>query len=194
MDMLRDMGGERGLLRGLGTNKKRGLGKKALSKVNDASHHASFSPNMDSDGRPGTGNEPGAGAGASQRHDRHAETTAGDVPKLVVTGPGGEEGGGAPISEASSVVGADDEDGPTYTATLQDRRRVYGENTLPTRKTKSLLELMWLALKDKVLVRSLRALLRLTYIYVGTGSPLHRRGCLPRSRLLPRFRHDSACR
>ncbi|KAH9902643.1 calcium-translocating P-type ATPase [Cubamyces lactineus] len=152
MDMLRDMGGERGLLRGLGTNKKRGLGRKALTKANDASHHASFAPNMDSDGRPGTGNEPGAGTGASQRHDRHAETTAGDVPKLVVTGPGGEESGGAPISEASSVAGADDQDGPTYTATLQDRRRVYGENTLPTRKTKSLLELMWLALKDKVLV------------------------------------------
>ena len=36
---------------------------------------------------------------------------------------------------------------------VADRRRIYGENRLPARKTKSLLQLMWLALQDRVLVR-----------------------------------------
>ncbi|KAF9811644.1 hypothetical protein IEO21_06493 [Rhodonia placenta] len=43
-------------------------------------------------------------------------------------------------------------DGPTYDVSMDERRRIYGANVLPTRKTKSLLQLMWLALKDKVLV------------------------------------------
>ncbi|KAF8511511.1 calcium-translocating P-type ATPase [Gautieria morchelliformis] len=37
-------------------------------------------------------------------------------------------------------------------ATLEDRKRVYGINVLPARRSKSLLLLMWLAFKDKVLV------------------------------------------
>lgn len=37
-------------------------------------------------------------------------------------------------------------------AAPEDRKRVYGVNTLPARRTKSLLLLMWLAFKDKVLV------------------------------------------
>ena len=39
-----------------------------------------------------------------------------------------------------------------FAAPLSDRQRVYGINSLPTRRSKSLLQLMWLALKDKVLV------------------------------------------
>jgi len=35
---------------------------------------------------------------------------------------------------------------------LEERRRVYGVNVLPDRETKSLLQLMWMALKDRVLV------------------------------------------
>ena len=42
-------------------------------------------------------------------------------------------------------------EGP-FAAPLSDRQRVYGINTLPTRRSKSLLQLMWLALKDEVLV------------------------------------------
>ncbi|KAI0775069.1 calcium-translocating P-type ATPase [Trametes elegans] len=149
LDLLREFGGITGLLRALGTHRKRGLSAKALGKAVDASNHASFAAPADKDGRPGVGTEPGAGAGASQLHDRLSEGSAGEVPKLVVTGPGGEDGGGSPIEEP---VDDDGEDGPTYQADLHERRRVYGENTLPTRKTKSLLQLMWLALKDKVLV------------------------------------------
>ncbi|KAI0359713.1 calcium-translocating P-type ATPase [Trametes cingulata] len=152
MDLLRDFGGVNGLLRGLGTHRKRGLCGKALGKTVDASHHASFAPHTQGDGRPGAGDEPGAGPGASQRHDRSPENSAGDVPKLVVTGPGGEDGGGAPIDASASRDDLGEGEGPEYEADLEQRRRVFGENTLPTRKTKSLLQLMWLALKDKVLV------------------------------------------
>ncbi|KAI0787507.1 calcium-translocating P-type ATPase [Fomes fomentarius] len=149
LDLLKEMGGITGLMKGLGTHRKRGLSKKALGKVADASHHGSFVSPSDKDGRPGAGDDPGAGAGASQRHDRQPETAAGDVPKLVLTGPGGE---------GVSIVGSASEDepeaggGPTYDAALEERRRVFGANVLPVRPSKSLLQLMWLALKDKVLV------------------------------------------
>lgn len=42
--------------------------------------------------------------------------------------------------------------GAQWTADMEARRRVYGTNDLPERKSKSLLLLMWLAFKDKVLV------------------------------------------
>lgn len=42
---------------------------------------------------------------------------------------------------------------PNGPVSLEDRKRVYGENFVAGRKTKSLLQLMWTALKDKVLVR-----------------------------------------
>ena len=155
MDLLWEMGGVTGLLKGLGTHRKRGLGKKALGSSVPASQHGKPDSDADKDGRPGAGPGAGAGVGASQRHDRQPETTASDVPKLVLTGPGDEDGGGVPLGESASEIGVDVEDGPTYDADLEERRRVYGANVLPTRKTKSLLQLMWLALKDKVLVRSL---------------------------------------
>jgi len=52
-------------------------------------------------------------------------------------------------------------EGP-YAATLDDRRRVYGVNTMPPQRTKSLLQLMWHALQDKVLV-SIRLLQSLKF-------------------------------
>ncbi|KAL5485658.1 PMC1_3 [Sanghuangporus weigelae] len=39
-----------------------------------------------------------------------------------------------------------------FTAPVEERQRIYGHNLLPMRKSKSLLQLMWIALKDKVLV------------------------------------------
>ncbi|CED82819.1 calcium-translocating p-type atpase [Phaffia rhodozyma] len=50
---------------------------------------------------------------------------------------------------ASSGAGST---GTVVQATSQDRKRVYGTNTLPSKKPKSLLYLVWLALKDKVLI------------------------------------------
>jgi Ca2+-transporting ATPase len=40
-----------------------------------------------------------------------------------------------------------------YDATIKDRQRIYGQNILPQRPSKSLLRFMWLALQDKVIVR-----------------------------------------
>lgn len=45
-----------------------------------------------------------------------------------------------------------------YGASLQDRERVYGPNIVPTKKTKNLFQLMWMAMKDKVLVSRLSCL------------------------------------
>ena len=42
--------------------------------------------------------------------------------------------------------------GKQWSASMDERRRVYGPNDLPIRPSKSLLYLMWLAFKDKVLV------------------------------------------
>ena len=154
MDLLKEMGGVDGLLQGLGTHRKKGLSRKALSKAVDASHHESFAPRVDKDPRPGAG----AGVGASQRHDRDPEAAVSDVPKLVLTGPGDEDGGGISLAGSRSDLGeAIGEDargnGAVYDADIDERKRVFGANVLPTRETKSLLQLMWLALKDKVLVR-----------------------------------------
>ncbi|KZS94160.1 calcium-translocating P-type ATPase [Sistotremastrum niveocremeum HHB9708] len=57
------------------------------------------------------------------------------------------------IPRVKSDDGDDDFDsGPAFSASVDDRKRVYGSNVIPTRQSKSLLLLMWLALKDKVLV------------------------------------------
>ena len=69
--------------------------------------------------------------------------SSGDAPAVVVIDPAGEKGG---------AVEPTSHEGGAYNATVEDRQRVYGPNTLPARKSKSLLQLMWLAFKDKVLV------------------------------------------
>lgn len=155
--VLREIGGLKGVLRGLGTNGKTGLSGKALIHVEENELDEKIVQGKDKgstdDGRPGGGGTAGAGDGASQRHDRPPSP-----PMIVVTSPGGEPDGKP--SEQAIQEGDDDreqgEDDPknsaTYDANLEERRRVFGENVLPTRKTKSLLQLMWLALKDKVLV------------------------------------------
>lgn len=127
IQILERLGGVDTLIRGLGTHRTRGLGKKALLR----------NPTI-IDGGGGDG-RPGAGIGASQRHDREEKKS-----DPVVAPSSGED----PL---------DDEEGPAFSASLDERRRIYGENVLPMRTSKSLLMLMWLALKDKVLVRVLSA-------------------------------------
>ena len=41
---------------------------------------------------------------------------------------------------------------PTSSVTIEDRQRVYGQNVLPQRPSKTLLRFVWLALQDKVIV------------------------------------------
>ncbi|KIK99153.1 hypothetical protein PAXRUDRAFT_132713 [Paxillus rubicundulus Ve08.2h10] len=123
LDALQAMGGIDTVLKGLGTHPTQGL----LLGIPD---HGGSHP---SDGRPG------AGDGSSQRHDRRSGELP--IPMSVhvhpsATGPGNNDDG---------------KPGPHH-ASLEVRKSVFGENILPQRPTKSLLGLMWLALKDKVLV------------------------------------------
>ncbi|WVR07270.1 calcium-translocating P-type ATPase, PMCA-type [Kwoniella sp. DSM 27419] len=55
---------------------------------------------------------------------------------------------GAPRSSSDMPGG----NGPQWRTSIDERRRVYGRNDLPERKSKSLLQLMWMAFKDKVLI------------------------------------------
>jgi Ca2+-transporting ATPase len=39
-----------------------------------------------------------------------------------------------------------------YRTTIEDRQRIYGQNVIPRRSSKTLFQLVWLTLQDKVLV------------------------------------------
>lgn len=56
------------------------------------------------------------------------------------------------LPKRSSSGTENDHGGDCYTASLDLRRRIFGINSLPARPSKSLLQLMWLAFKDKVLL------------------------------------------
>ncbi|KZT01381.1 calcium-translocating P-type ATPase [Laetiporus sulphureus 93-53] len=165
LEQLEEMGGIKGLLRGLGTDAKRGLSAHALDLTEEQAHFGRPASPVSKahDDRPGAGTHPGAGEGASQRHDRQPNPGGrgrkrNDVPGIVVTGPASEVDLSAKQSVKSVTEVTEEEGeepwqkGKAYEATLEERKRVYGENVLPIRKTKSLLELMWLAMKDKVLI------------------------------------------
>ncbi|KAJ6544760.1 calcium-transporting ATPase [Mycena vulgaris] len=126
LDTLEYLGGIEGLLDGLGTSAEVGLGGPSLARSTTG-----LSGHGPGDGRPG------AGVGVSHRHDpEKGEET---VPAITLTDPTGEKS-------------ADWNSRAAFGASLDVRKRVYGENVLPRRATKSLLSLMYTALKDKVLV------------------------------------------
>jgi P-type Ca2+ transporter type 2C len=122
-----DMGGINAILKGLGTHPKQGLSVKSQQK--------SRKRGVSVEEKPAVSRE------ASER-----QVT---LPSVVVTSPSGEQ------SKGNGSGGGNGGDEPAYMATLETRRRIFGENTLPPTQCKTLLELMWLALKDKVLVRNL---------------------------------------
>ncbi|TFK28173.1 calcium-transporting ATPase [Coprinopsis marcescibilis] len=80
----------------------------------------------------------GTGQGAPQDLEKGSDKF---VPAITLTAPGGHV--------SSPTVGRND---IPVIATFEDRKRVYGANVLPTRPSKTLLQLMWMALKDKVLI------------------------------------------
>ena len=125
MGTLTALGGMDGIIRGLGTHPSRGLTTTAV-------HTNGKLPQ-------------GAGEGASHSHDSEKQTDSsqlhGGLPNIILTEPSGKE-----------TRPSEGDDNAPYTATMDDRKRVYGENVLPTRVSKTLLELMATALKDKVLV------------------------------------------
>lgn len=149
LDAFEAMGGTDALLKGLGTHPTRGL----LVGI----------PDFGGGAPPGGG--PGAGSGASQRHDRHAPMNPDAVESSAPP---------APLHPSASGVGYTAEHNrDPYLATLQERKRIYGENLLPQRPSKSLLALMWLALKDKVLVLlSIAAIISLALgLFQDFGTP-----------------------
>lgn len=119
LEALEKMGGQTGLLKGLGTNGSKGLQKQSYSTRD----------------------------GKSQTQQQESENNSENVPDIVVISEDGDQ---------SPEEGQQDEpngDKDSFSATLEDRQRVYGRNILPARQSNTLLQLMWAALKDKVLVR-----------------------------------------
>jgi Ca2+-transporting ATPase len=142
---LEKLGGMKGLLLGLGTNHWTGLGKKALLR-SEAFKVQETRVAIQGDGRPGAG--VGVRQGASQRHDRR-EDGGGGLPGIVVTTPEGKASGAG--VERPQEIG-DGDDSPAFHATLDQRRQIYGDNVLPHRPSKTLLQHMLAAWSDKVLV------------------------------------------
>ncbi|KAJ7227098.1 Ca-transporting ATPase [Mycena pura] len=142
MNALELMGGIPSLLEGLGTTADKGLRGASLGSGQG----------------PGDG-RPGAGVGASHRHD--PEKAAETVPAITYTDPEGERS-----TDWNSAA--------AFAAPLDVRRRIYGGNVLPHRATKSLLSLMYAALKDKVLVLlSIAAVVSLALgLFQDFGTPI----------------------
>ena len=53
-----------------------------------------------------------------------------------------------------TMAGGDEDTGPTEVSesAFQDRKRVFGDNRLPEKKSKTILQLAWIALQDKILI------------------------------------------
>ena len=85
---------------------------------------------------------PERGPTSNPSHQHDTPTAPSGLPQFSLTDPSGQV-----------RTNLDDPDSPIHYASLEDRRRIYGENILPRRQSKSLLYLMWSALGDKVLVR-----------------------------------------
>jgi len=112
-----------------------------------------------------------------------AYSASSKLPAITLTEPSGH------IREPSI-----NEDHSAHVATFDDRKRVFGENLLPRRPGKSLLQLMWLALKDKVLVRLTSFMIVENLFIFSTDTPFHCCGNFPCSRAFSGFRHTPITR
>jgi len=135
LETLETLGGVEGLLRGLGTDTSRGLNTKLTS--------------LGQLGSPDLGTIDSVTPGG-------VEMTP-PKPNIMITSPAGVPEGLQSTASlgVSSSVGRPASlkfSAAAYDASIEDRRRIYGQNVLPQRPSKSLLLLMWLALQDKVLV------------------------------------------
>lgn len=125
------------------------LDPKNLELVNSWGGAAVVLQNLGTDGIHGLRTEPHVSQTHGKSLDRvptgekEATMSDGTMMRRVESGsqpPGGGDGGADPSQDVSAV-------------SMEQRRGVYGANVLPDRKSKSLLQLMWMALKDRVLVR-----------------------------------------
>ncbi|KAG5354130.1 hypothetical protein C0989_007491 [Termitomyces sp. Mn162] len=149
------LGGTQALLKGLGTDGEKGLSKEALSVNSGALVYQAAKDQEQRDREKAEKKKKkkgwqwrwrwgkGAGQGASQRHETQSAEEEEEQEWRVEQEKRKEQEHSIPIPEPSPNA---------LSASVDERRRVYGPNLLPTRPTKSLLFLMWVALKDKVLV------------------------------------------
>ncbi|TFY55009.1 hypothetical protein EVG20_g9475 [Dentipellis fragilis] len=138
LEKLEQMGGVDGLLRGLGTHRTRGLAHTDSNAVREV-----------------TEEEAPSKAPKAPDSDRAASASTEALPSIKITTPGGEQEGlrsttslGSDAPSAPSGSGGSD----PFSASLETRQHIFGTNVLPSRASKSLWLLMWMALKDKVLV------------------------------------------
>ncbi|KAG6839792.1 hypothetical protein C0991_011647 [Blastosporella zonata] len=122
-------GGTKALLRGLGTDAHKGLSAEALSVDSGAVAHQAAKDQEKRDREKAEKKEKGrrGGMDALPRHQTIEK----------------EEDEKRKIPEPSETV---------LSASMDERRRVYGPNIIPSRPSKYLLSLMWQALTDKVLI------------------------------------------
>jgi Ca2+-transporting ATPase len=129
LETLESMGGVDALLRGLGTHTAHGLSTESGSPLAPA-RLASPGPTLQS------------------------FTGSHDLPKpdLMITSQGLQSAvvGDVPVDVPAEFQSSEE----VYRTSIEDRQRIFGQNILPRRPSKSFLRLMWLELKDKVLVSS----------------------------------------
>jgi Ca2+-transporting ATPase len=137
LESLENLGGVDEILRGLGTQPYFGLSTK-LGPL--PSHPGSPNPAF------------------LDFSETHAADEDLPKPNIMVTSPAGVPQG---LQSTASLSGASGASIPTairpsedvYRASIEDRRRIFGQNMVPQRPGKSLFQFMWLAFKDKVIVR-----------------------------------------
>jgi Ca2+-transporting ATPase len=132
LETLESMGGVRALLHGLGTHPNHGLSTESGSPI---AHIASPDPTLQS------------------FTVSHATDKDPPKPDIMITSPAGEPQGLPSTASLGGDVPAEFQSSEeVYRTSIEDRQRIFGQNVLPRRPSKTLLQLMWLALKDKVLV------------------------------------------
>lgn len=135
LETLETMGGIEGLLRGLGTRPNHGLSTKSGTLL---SHPGSPEPAYQDDS---------GGPLAAEKEP--------PKPNIMVTSPTGVPQGMQSVASLGGASGVSiplqsSED--VYKASIEDRQRIFGQNFIPQRPSKTLIQLMWLALQDRVLV------------------------------------------
>ena len=137
LETLENLGGVDAILRGLGTQPTHGLSTKlALPPTLVGSHDPT----------------------SQDFSESHTADKSPPKPNIMVTSPAGVPQG---LQSTASLAGGSGVSLPTpfqssedvYKTSIEDRKRIFGQNFIPQRPSKTLLQLMWLALKDKVLVR-----------------------------------------
>jgi Ca2+-transporting ATPase len=134
LEILEVMGGVDAILRSLGTHPTHGL----RTKLGLLSYH----------GLPD----------AASQDFIESQTAEKDLPMLnTVTSPaallqGPQSSAGLAGSSGVSIPTAFQVFKDVYRVSIEDRQRIFGRNIIPRCTNKTLLQLMWLALKDKVLV------------------------------------------